>query len=88
MVKKDCYGILEKVFPMGREGHREVPPECFQCPDHVHCLKNALGTQEGLEMRAELLKRTPANGLRGRLRRWSEKKTLSRLRDRKKHHDR
>lgn len=88
MVKKDCYGVLDKVFPVGERGLREIVPECFHCHERTSCLKFALSTEEGLEMRAEILDRTAAGGLIGRLNRWSQKKEISRLmkkgRERKK----
>ena len=76
--KKECFGILEKVFPMGKDGLREIVPECFQCPGKKECLQAALNTREGLEFRSGLLERSSTSGLTGRLRRWSEKKALSR----------
>ncbi len=71
--------MLNKVFPIGLEGIREISAECFQCPERVPCLKTALSTREGIEMRANMLDRHSANGLINRLRRWSQKKELSRL---------
>ena len=79
MVKKDCFGILEKVFPMGQEGLLEVPSGCFECDEKKECLKSALESRDGLAFRDEILSRTPVDGLAGRLRRWSEKKFLDRL---------
>jgi len=76
--KKDCFGILDNVFPMGDEGLREIVPACFDCPDKKACLQAALHTQQGLELKGELLEREPARGVVGRIRRWSERKTLSR----------
>jgi len=84
MTKKDCFGILDKVFPVGENGLREVVPECFQCPDRISCLKEALSTKEGLEMRAENLDRAGDSGMIGRLKRWSQKKELSRLMEEQK----
>ena len=77
--KKECFGILDDVFPLGDMGFREVVPECFECPDRVLCLKAAISTKKGLEMRAELLNRAAPGGLVGRLQRWSRKKELHRL---------
>lgn len=77
--KKDCFGVLDKVFPMGKEGLREIVPGCFDCPDRKSCLQKALTTKEGLAFKNELLDRAPAKGLAGRFRRWSDKKQLSRL---------
>jgi len=79
MVKKDCFGIMDKVFPLGQKGFREIVPVCFDCPERIPCLKAALTTKEGLEMKADTLKRAEASGLIGRLQRWSQKKELSRL---------
>jgi len=77
--RKDCFGILDKVFPVGEEGLREIVPTCFHCDDKEACLETALTTKEGLQLRNEILERTPATGFLGRLMRWSEKKELSRL---------
>ena len=84
MVKKDCFGVLDKVFPEGEEGLREIVRACFQCPDRVSCLKTALGTKEGLEMRSWNVDRAASDGMIGRLRRWSHKKELHRLMQREK----
>jgi len=64
---------------MGREGLREIVPACFDCPDRRACLQAALQTEEGFELRSQALDRSSADGLVGRVRRWSEKKELSRL---------
>jgi hypothetical protein len=77
--RKDCFGILERVFPMGKEGLREIVPACFECPEKKECLQAALKTDDGFRLREEALSRQPAGGVIGRLRRWSEKKELSRL---------
>jgi hypothetical protein len=78
MNKRDCYGILDRVFPKGDQGVRQVPPGCFECPDRVPCLKEAINTKEGLEMKAQLLVRAEQGGLISRFQRWSQKKQLSR----------
>jgi hypothetical protein len=79
MDKKDCFAILDKVFPKQDQGLREVPPGCFECPDRISCLREAMKTKEGLEMRAQLLIRAEKRGLIGRFQRWSQKKHLSRM---------
>lgn len=84
MENKECFSILENVFPMGERGFREVPPECFECSDKVACLTEALKTKEGLEMRSEHLDRVSKGGMIGWLKRWSQKKELSRLMDEQK----
>ncbi len=78
-LKKDCFGILNKVFPMGEDGLRYVPNSCFECLDRVECLKQALNTPDGIEMREELLSRTEQGGIIGWIRRWSQLKELNRI---------
>jgi len=75
---KDCFGNLDAVFPMGKEGLREVPADCLECPDKKGCLQTALTTRKGLTFKCEILERAPAKGLVGWLKRWSEKKVLTR----------
>jgi len=70
MEKKDCYGILDKVFPFGEEGLRQVLPGCFKCPDRLPCLKAAINTKEGCEMRSNNLEKIPVKGVLGRIKRW------------------
>jgi len=76
--QRDCFGVLDKVFPMGKRGLREIVEGCFECRDRKACLKAALATKQGLEFRSDLLLRVPASGIIGRLRRWSDKKELHR----------
>lgn len=82
--QKRCFGILDKVFPMGNEGLREIVHTCFDCPDKQACLKEALNTEQGLRFRSEVMDRSPSSGLAGRFKRWSEKKDLDRRLKRKK----
>lgn len=82
--QKNCFGILDNVFPMGKEGLREIIPACFDCPDRIECLQSALKTEQGLVFRSEIIDRAPASGLVGRLKRWSDKKDLSRRLKQKK----
>ena len=77
--QKDCFGDLDKVFPMGKEGLREVPPNCFDCNEKKTCLQTALSTKKGLDLKSELLERNPSTGVVGWLKRWSKKKTLTQL---------
>ncbi|MEW6668507.1 MAG: hypothetical protein AB1512_25120 [Thermodesulfobacteriota bacterium] len=77
--EKGCFGVLDRVFPAGESGLREVPEGCLQCPDRVACLRSAVSTREGLRMREEMLDRAGKAGFVGRIERWSRKKELSRL---------
>ena len=81
---KKCFGILDRVFPVGESGLREVVDDCFVCDDRVECLQEALATPEGLDFRSDLLEERHGGGFVGLIKRWSEKKTLSRLKEREK----
>lgn len=84
MKHKDCYGILDMVFPVNNQGFREVTIECQECPDKVACLRDSLGTKEGIVFKAKRLENFPGNGLLGRIKRWSYRKELNRLSEQKK----
>ncbi len=77
--QKDCYGVLDNVFPMGEKGLREIVPDCFDCSHRITCLQAALDTKEGLEFKGEIIDRSASDGLLGRIKRWSDRKELSRL---------
>jgi len=77
--KKECFGVLEKVFPVGENGMRETPPGCLECADKTECLRAALSTREGIDFRGELLEQRGPGGWVGLIKRWSRKKELSRL---------
>lgn len=78
MADKDCFGQLDRVFPMGGEGLREVPSSCFGCSELKACLQEALRTRQGLALRVEALDRGTPVGIVGRVKRWSERKELVR----------
>ena len=81
--KKECFGILEKVFPVGERNLRETPPSCRNCEDKTECLRAALSTREGIDFRGELLEKRGPGGFVGLVKRWSRKKELSRLMEEK-----
>lgn len=73
--------MLENVFPTGENGLREVPVRCASCEDKVPCLRAALASEEGIDLRRRRVEKASAAGLVGRLRRWSELKALARERE-------
>ena len=77
--KPDCFGVLDEVFPVGETGIREVRERCIDCPYRLECLKSALNTEEGIRMRGEMLRRVPLEGMGDWLKRWSDKKMLSKM---------
>jgi hypothetical protein len=84
MDEKDCFGSLDRVFPAGDKGLREVVPGCHDCAEKVPCLRAALCSPEGIEMRAEMLDRAVARGIMGTLQGWSMEKELNRLKEERK----
>lgn len=79
MKENECFGALQRVFPMGAQGLREVPSECFGCSRKTACLRTALSTPEGVRVQVEMVERAASKGMMGRFERWSRKKELSRL---------
>ena len=72
----DCFGQLDKVFPVGEEGLRTCPPECMKCPHAKSCLQAAMGGPEGLKLQEEKVDQAYEYGLIGKVERWSRKKLI------------
>jgi len=77
----DCFGQLEKVFPMGDDGLRSSPPECIKCPMAKPCLQAAMKGLAGLKFEEERIDRAYESGMIGRLERWSQKKFIRKQMD-------
>ena len=77
--RRQCYGDLEKVFPMREDGFRVSPIECLQCKDKTECLKYAIGEASGYSVREEMIDRAYRGGVMGFFQRWSQKKTIHRM---------
>lgn len=75
-----CYGKLELVFPMGKDGLRHTPESCMPCIYKTECLRAAVAETGGLEIREEKVDRAYSAGLIGFFERWSRKKELERQR--------
>lgn len=81
---KDCFGNLEKVFPMTDRGLRQTPDDCFyHCPVKTKCLRAALATRDGVRVEEELIDRGAKSGVMTFFERWSRKKQVHR---KMKHH--
>jgi hypothetical protein len=74
----ECFGQLERVFPMGPQGLRQTPEECMCCSHKTICLKQAMSTTGGLNVREEMVERGEKAGAIGFFERWSRKKKLHR----------
>jgi hypothetical protein len=72
----ECFGSLEKVFPLGPEGLRHTPPECLECGIKTECLRSALGGKQGLAVHEERLARSYQAGSVGFIERWAQQKDL------------
>ena len=73
-----CFGGLEKVFPLGEDGFRTSPPECMKCPLVKPCIQAAMRGVEGLKDEEKRVDRAYACGLIGTFERWSKKKLIRR----------
>lgn len=79
----DCFGNLEKVFPMGERGLRETPDDCmYLCPHKTICLREAMAGIKGLNVKEEMVKRREKKGIAGFFERWSKKKNIHTLKKR------
>ena len=77
--KPECFGNLEKVFPMTDSGLRQTPDDCFyHCPVKTRCLQAAMGTKDGAKVEEEILERGSKSGVINFFERWSRKKQLHR----------
>ena len=77
--KPPCFGVLDEVFPLGQGDLRSIRPNCYDCPSLKVCLKAAVGSPEGVEMRADRMEAMgglAGGGIRGFISRWSELKLM------------
>lgn len=72
-----CFGVLDRVFPLGAEGLRESPVSCLACDEKTACLRAALEGSEGWKAAEEKVDRAYASGHLGFFGRWSRRKALS-----------
>jgi hypothetical protein len=75
-----CFGDLKKVFPKGTDGLRVTPEECLRCAHKTTCLRSAMGGASGLRVREEMIDRAYRGGMIGFIQRWSQKKSIQRMR--------
>ena len=73
-----CFGQLDKVFPMGNDQLRHTPQDCFECRDKTECLRSAIKGDRGIEVHEERVDRAYDSGAIGFFERWSRKKNLHR----------
>ncbi|MFZ5570059.1 MAG: hypothetical protein ACOZF0_06625 [Thermodesulfobacteriota bacterium] len=73
-----CFGKLEEVFPLGKDGLRHSPEFCMLCHCKTECLRSALAGPEGLRTRDEMTDKAYAAGAIGFWERWSRRKASHR----------
>jgi hypothetical protein len=73
----ECYGKLDIVFPMQKDGLRQTPESCMACSLKTDCLRAAIKDRQGLTVKQEIVDRAYASGRMGFLKRWSMKKNLA-----------
>ena len=75
--KRDCFGILDKVFPMTGLGLRQTPNSCYdRCSVEIKtkCLEVPMTTRNGVKLEEELIERGTRTGTINFFERWSRKK--------------
>lgn len=75
----NCFGDLQTVFPLQPDGLRQTPEACLRCRHKTACLRSAMTAPSGLTVREEMLDRAYRGGVVGFFHRWSQKKTIQRL---------
>ncbi len=80
----ECFGNLEKVFPMGKKGLRQTPEDCFyHCPVKTRCLRKAIATKDGTKVEEEIIERSTKAGAMNFFERWSRKKQIHKRKNKK-----
>ena len=74
--KKQCFGNMEKVFPLGADGLRHSPESCLKCKYKTQCLSTAIQGKEGIKVKEEKVDMAYESGTMGFFERWSRKKYL------------
>ena len=73
--RPECFGVLEKVFPMTDMGLRQTPDYCFDnCSIKTKCLEYAMTTKKGVIVEEEIIERGVKSGTINFFERWSRKK--------------
>ena len=76
---KECFGNLDKVFPMTEKGLRQTPDDCYYyCPVKTKCLQAAMATKDGVKVEEEIIDRESKSGMMSFVERWSRKKQAHR----------
>jgi hypothetical protein len=79
-----CFGDLDNVFPLGDDGLRHSPESCMVCFCKTDCLRTAVSGPEGIQVKKEQVKRAHKSGTISFIERWSRKKSLEKLKKKRR----
>ena len=69
----ECYGDLDQVFPMTKDGLRHYSGKCMACNEKFPCLKAAMAGKNQIVLQEEKLDRAYQSGKVSFLQRCSKK---------------
>jgi len=76
--KPDCFGNLEKVFPMSDDGIRKSPGYCIRnCKFNKECINMAVNSSAGKKTKEERIDAMYESGNINFFARWARKKSLN-----------
>lgn len=76
--KPQCFGDLNKVFPLNEEGIRQSPEDCIQkCSYKKECIIDALEKDSNRQREHEMVDAAYESGNINFFSRWAKKKSLS-----------
>ncbi|RJP84300.1 MAG: hypothetical protein C4518_20205 [Desulfobacteraceae bacterium] len=81
--KPDCFGIMDRVFPMTEDGLRHSPRHCMACDYKTECLGTAIRQPAGVAVQEELVDRAYESRTISFIERWSKRKYLDKIKKEK-----
>ncbi|MDO9264711.1 MAG: hypothetical protein Q7U02_12145 [Desulfosalsimonadaceae bacterium] len=81
--KPECFGVMDKVFPMTGDGLRHSPQHCMECESKTECLGTAIRRPAGVKVQEELVDRAYESRTISFMERWSKKKYLDKIKKEK-----
>ncbi|MCD6586040.1 MAG: hypothetical protein J7K96_09800 [Desulfobacteraceae bacterium] len=81
--KKNCFGVIDIVFPMYDDGLRHSPESCMVCSYKTECLRTAIQNPDGCKVQEELVDRAYASKNISFLQRWSKRKYIDKIKKEK-----
>ena len=72
-----CFGKLDNVFPLAKDGLRHTPESCMVCFCKTECLREAVKGPDGIKVEEERVKRAYGSGTISFFERWSKRNLWS-----------